>query len=159
MTRRFWQIWIKDDRGRFVRLYPGGGGVASDDRKVEKVVYSPLDQAIFSSLSWQEVLCLTAPLVIGLFGALVVHWIPNLPKMIADWGKHAAIALSGPLWVWGYRSGQASRIRSALLQHNYCPSCGYALHGLEPQADGCRVCPECASAWRTPESIEERTGP
>ncbi len=29
-----------------------------------------------------------------------------------------------------------------------CGGCGYDLHGLQPQEDGCRVCPECGGAWR-----------
>jgi len=29
-----------------------------------------------------------------------------------------------------------------------CLACGYSIAGLEPQDDGCRVCPECGAAWR-----------
>lgn len=32
-----------------------------------------------------------------------------------------------------------------------CPACGYEIGGTPVQADGCRVCPECAHAWRSPE--------
>lgn len=30
----------------------------------------------------------------------------------------------------------------------FCAACGYAMHGLTAQADGCTVCPECGAAWR-----------
>jgi hypothetical protein len=154
MKQRFWHIRIKDDRGTVVRLYPDGIGVASDDRKIEKICYPTTNHLVFGSLSWQEVLGLLAPLLISLSGAILLLLVPNIPKLVTDWGSHVAIALGGPFMIWGYRAGQAQRIRSALLEHNYCPSCGYTLDGLEPQSDGCRVCPECASAWREARNVE-----
>ena len=30
----------------------------------------------------------------------------------------------------------------------YCASCGFDLRGIEVQADGCHVCPECGAAWK-----------
>ena len=29
-----------------------------------------------------------------------------------------------------------------------CRACDYDLARLEPEADGCTVCPECSAAWR-----------
>ena len=37
----------------------------------------------------------------------------------------------------------------ACLNAEVCPGCGYSLRGLEAEADGCRVCPECGGAWKT----------
>lgn len=34
------------------------------------------------------------------------------------------------------------------LAYHRCGSCNYDLAGLEPEPDGCRVCPECGAAWR-----------
>ncbi len=43
----------------------------------------------------------------------------------------------------------ASQLESlgALLAEGVCAGCGYNLAGLKPEADGCRVCPECGAAW------------
>jgi Zn-finger nucleic acid-binding protein len=37
----------------------------------------------------------------------------------------------------------------ALLEGGICPCCGYSLALLPPESDGCLVCPECGSAWRS----------
>lgn len=46
----------------------------------------------------------------------------------------------------------ASRVMGAhklgFLKEGYCPACGYSIAELESEADGCRVCPECGSAWK-----------
>jgi hypothetical protein len=34
-----------------------------------------------------------------------------------------------------------------VLAEGLCPSCAQTLAGLEPDTDGCVVCPECGSAW------------
>lgn len=38
--------------------------------------------------------------------------------------------------------------RRLLLQR--CPSCDFSLMEITPEADGCKVCPECGGAWRIP---------
>lgn len=38
-------------------------------------------------------------------------------------------------------------VRDTHLQSGRCPACGYGLSGQNQHADGCVVCPECASAW------------
>lgn len=40
------------------------------------------------------------------------------------------------------------RIASISLQRGCCPSCGYTLKGLNLEADGCILCPECNAAWK-----------
>jgi hypothetical protein len=42
----------------------------------------------------------------------------------------------------------AKDVRAAVLAEGHCPSCGYALKGIVPEADGCIVCAECSAAWR-----------
>ncbi|MEX2219225.1 MAG: hypothetical protein WD749_10760 [Phycisphaerales bacterium] len=37
---------------------------------------------------------------------------------------------------------------TAMVTAGFCPSCGYGLAELNPEPDGCRVCPECGAAWR-----------
>ncbi|TVQ31827.1 MAG: hypothetical protein EA376_07500 [Phycisphaeraceae bacterium] len=34
-----------------------------------------------------------------------------------------------------------------MLRAGWCPACGNDLRAIEPQADGCAVCPECTGAW------------
>jgi hypothetical protein len=46
-------------------------------------------------------------------------------------------------WCWAARHGAR---RAAI-----CAACGYDLHGLTPEPDGCTVCPECGAAWRLAE--------
>jgi len=46
------------------------------------------------------------------------------------------------------RVSRADRIIGIYLSAGRCASCGYALESLEPEADGCVVCPECHAAWK-----------
>lgn len=48
-------------------------------------------------------------------------------------------------WTLGTSSG---RVSVALLRARLCASCGYDLEGINFEADGCQVCPECGAAWR-----------
>jgi hypothetical protein len=43
----------------------------------------------------------------------------------------------------------ADRIASAYAAAGYCASCGFNLNATPAEPDGCRLCPECAAAWRT----------
>ncbi|MEQ9097306.1 MAG: hypothetical protein RIE32_13705 [Phycisphaerales bacterium] len=78
--------------------------------------------------------------LIGLHG-LVPHWLRYALVLAAmapcfyvsaAWTKHKAIRESD-------RLGRARGL---------CPACGYSIAGLEPEEDGCRICPECGSAWK-----------
>ncbi|MFI4898504.1 MAG: hypothetical protein ACIARR_11840 [Phycisphaerales bacterium JB059] len=40
------------------------------------------------------------------------------------------------------------RLVRAYVAEGFCGSCGFTIRGLEPEEDGCRVCPECGCAWR-----------
>ena len=46
-----------------------------------------------------------------------------------------------------------------VLRRGVCPVCWYDLRSLEPEADDCRTCPECGSAWRLGGSSGTRGGP
>ena len=48
----------------------------------------------------------------------------------------------------GFADRRAAKL---CLSRRLCPSCGYTLDGLTPEADGCRVCPECGAAWKVAE--------
>lgn len=42
---------------------------------------------------------------------------------------------------------QRERILNAAAEAGLCAVCGYPLHGLPADDDGCTVCPECGAAW------------
>lgn len=46
------------------------------------------------------------------------------------------------------RSRRVSEVRRTCLKRGICPACAYAIAGIAPAPDGCRVCPECGGAWR-----------
>ncbi len=50
----------------------------------------------------------------------------------------------------GFRKARRTRwdrIRRVMLQHRYCPHCGYDLRGCPIDADDLTVCPECGCGW------------
>ncbi|MEO1278047.1 MAG: hypothetical protein AAFV77_03730 [Planctomycetota bacterium] len=51
--------------------------------------------------------------------------------------------------------------RAASFALGLCPGCGYSIAELQPEADGCRVCPECGAAWRLGDLLgsTQRGGP
>jgi len=63
-------------------------------------------------------------------------------------------------WLWfGARKARRmrwDRIRRIMLQHRYCPHCGYNLRGCPTDTgDDTTVCPECGCAWSMPDSQPE----
>lgn len=44
-------------------------------------------------------------------------------------------------------------VRETHLRQQTCPVCLYGLNGQPVQADGCVVCPECASAWNVADEL------
>ena len=44
--------------------------------------------------------------------------------------------------------GVKKRMLDANLGAGCGPSCGYQIAGMQSEADGCIVCPECGAAWR-----------
>ena len=69
-----------------------------------------------------------------------------LPFMMLGFGVMFAVngiqALRGSMGI----SGRAAK--RALLGAALCPSCSDDLWAVEPEPDGCRVCPTCGAAWR-----------
>ena len=75
-----------------------------------------------------------------------------------DWVGPAGVCLSatiGLVTAWSYlRSINATRLARGFLAIRCCASCGYSLLGLDPEPDGCTVCPECGSAWKFETGIQ-----
>ncbi len=53
------------------------------------------------------------------------------------------------IWLWGRTSASLSwrYLKAGSMILKRCPACGYNLRGLDPDLDGCTVCPECHAAW------------
>ncbi len=70
------------------------------------------------------------------------------------WAALALISPCGLVLVFGalpmlYKLASHSITPAGIrLAHYHCGSCDYDLRGLEPEPDGCRICPECNAAWR-----------
>lgn len=86
---------------------------------------------------------------------------PALVFVLAGWGGRGAImiipaavpvVLVLALVPWLRPLGWRLH-RRGLLALGLCPACGYEIAGLEPEADGCRVCPECGGAWKPGDSV------
>lgn len=94
---------------------------------VHVVLIALLGWSYFATGPWYWV-------VVGTLVAVLVARLLNAPvqrvlrRMVAD-----------------RRAGAISR---AAIAAGLCGACGYPLDSLEPEADGCAVCPECGAAWR-----------
>ncbi len=49
------------------------------------------------------------------------------------------------------------RYRAMVAANGHCGACGYKIMDLQPERDGCTVCPECGSAWRCNEVEKTQT--
>lgn len=93
------------------------------------------------------------PLLIGMLAAgafLIVHAAmlgvaTDLWRWVASGSVLAAAAYAGAAFFHAREIGIQRRIGRA---KGVCAACGYPMMELEIQADGCRVCPECGSAWK-----------
>jgi len=147
----FGRVTILDDRGASVPLFDERDVRTREDR--EAVVAAVAAQRLPSNAHLNRSEVAGALLPIALFiGVFIVYqqWIrPVITSRVVE-----ALAFLVPFFAAVYclrgidRRGKAARVRVALLKIGRCPSCGYALAGVEAEPDGCRVCPECGGAWR-----------
>jgi len=136
--------FVRDDRGWRARMRYGLrpsliGFVACRKRSV------------FRSCGWLSVASyaagwLTFPTLIGLIVAAFVY----ANGWLALWGVGIAFLLAlAQSFLWTIaRNVHSERIRRTLLEGGMCPCCDGRLPS-EPESDGCRVCAECGSAWRS----------
>lgn len=77
---------------------------------------------------------------------------PGRVMLIVSFAVMLASFVFGQLFAWRQRTRAFPRaselqIATAMLAEHRCPSCAYNIARVEPDADGCVVCPECAAAW------------
>jgi len=93
---------------------------------------------------------------------LVFSWFVLLPFLVSEFRfleakvftmlipSVTAIVFALTAW-WVFlgriRRSNAPRIAGVYLRSGRCASCGYDLRNLDPEADGCVLCPECSAAW------------
>ena len=133
----------KDDRGEIVPRAPDKAAFKAILRK------RPYAWAYFASLGgwlWTT----------GVFGMFIVlggltgpiremSKAGELPGWFdVDWAIILAAVASVGVIVWSCATLQ--RRRAKLL--HVCHACNTDLFGIEPDSDGCSVCPNCAAAWR-----------
>lgn len=53
----------------------------------------------------------------------------------------------------------ASSLAACLAAHGLCGACGYDLHTVAPEPDGCVVCPECGAAWHSDRFVLQDVDP
>lgn len=101
--------------------------------------------------------------VVGFFASAIIAVVlmTSLTSLgVPNWAGYSVVALvaSGCLMLFARRMARhrAPKITALLLHEGLCPTCLYSFVGLEVQSDGCFVCPECQSAWRS-ERVAHRT--
>jgi hypothetical protein len=57
------------------------------------------------------------------------------------------IALAGSAWSRRHARMRTVEVIRRFRRAELCPSCCYDLRSIEPEGDGCAVCPECGAAW------------
>jgi hypothetical protein len=147
---------IKDARGRSVPLTPHEvffPGISDAERRGRfERANSGMDITAIGS-RWKLIFALL--LVSGAVFALV-------PMVLAQrWGAPfwvrmcmsvlPALVCGGGSAFWTRRLAPRY-IAETYLRARYCPSCGYDLESITPDADTNRTCPECGATWRLPSS-------
>ena len=153
-------IWVSEDgRGRRFRLIEPGATLLlpvgrSRPRTAAGRAASYVPRAVRMKLFWNILL---AP-VCGIAWASAVALCVFTPGFWPRYAIPAFSLIAVGIMVMMFR---AIRFRSELiasvphvidgaLRDGYCAVCGYSLGGLEPELDGCTVCPMCSAAWRVP---------
>ena len=151
---------IKDDRGvthsggkKFVR-----SALAIRDFDRMRMVEKRIAQKSKTKHLVLEMLCLvllSVPFLAGAFSLLVDLDLNQKSELI---GLCALTLLGGLILASAlFRPRTMKRERRKLIREldmykaqfqGVCLICEYNLAGLQPESDGCTICPECGGAWR-----------
>jgi hypothetical protein len=97
-----------------------------------------LSCAVFAIVFWTS--RHTAPPALRIIegGVVVLYGVTTLYYGVAAGRKFARM----------FPPANELQVARALLAEHRCASCAYDLGAVEPEPDGCTVCPECGAAWR-----------
>lgn len=100
---------------------------------------------------------ITVALMLALVGRAVYASFGISP--VANWGMLFFLApiLIGAVSFRRELKSANSGIVAAALAEAHCPSCGYSVACSAKEPDGCRICPECGSAWQLSDAKNQRT--
>jgi hypothetical protein len=151
------RIRTNDDRGRVARLAifaparPGAGWpvvsvAAGTAGAMFELLRSRAGLSVVTMLTLT--LCMLALLGLGgPFAAFLILFTPVASILI--------LVAVNSLTSLGVLAGEAREaLRSRWIAAYRCPSCAYDLAGAPIEADRCRQCPECGSAWRVDDVAE-----
>ncbi len=129
--------WLLDDRDRRCRLYwPGWSPYARRPWRLLGIGPTLLLLAVV--VAYAVIASLAA--VLGPFVLAVVLFSPAAAFQIF---ALISVALAARRAL----ERRAERLRRELVAGGRCASCGYDLGSTPALDDGCRICPECGSAW------------
>lgn len=148
---------IRDDAGRRVPLYRTGAWPFLLSHEcplpaVEGGAIASVGSRAFGLLSTWLVFF---PLMWVVGNVLVF---PSAQSVVIGVCAAAGVALLVPFsigCITGYGLARPDWLRTELLLHRRCPSCGFGLEG----GDGARTCAECGSVWAPPARIAARHRP
>lgn len=126
-----------------------------DGAEVEAPMHTEVTGLLHDRLSgkWNEPVAAEATVAIAgmmvcLIGAQVaadalgLHWIAGY--LLLSPGFLLVFIVAG----WLALRRNAREVRTILLAHSHCASCGYRLAEIPASIDGLTTCPECGAAWR-----------
>lgn len=164
--------WRRDEFGRYWRgvgegMEPARSNVEVVDDRGNKVPLFPhvvVDMSLLGSFVGATVKKMTARtrMIAGVLGIVAVVCVFAIVRMaffgLVDsqysdrWRAGMLIpigTLGVSLWAWQCMGTQRGQLRALkLAAKGKCPACLGDLKPIEREADGCRVCTDCRSAWR-----------
>jgi len=106
-----------------------------------------VQKRIDSSNFWPWLIAMLICLGLAIAMVLVIRSGPR--TWLTDVTLLALFASMWGVWLaqraWNRRRGM---FIAAAMVRGLCPACGYDLREIDPEEDGCSVCPECAGAWK-----------
>lgn len=153
MTKRGKKV---DDRGRSITR-PAGRRAKAGTRDVREqyrlITYELNELSMVRVMLWDMVRVCFASVVFAVFGYTMF-----VSELLYQ--SYIFFGIAGVLIVFtamrpAFRRKQIRRLQRAqalhrerLAAHRCCFACEYDLDGLQPESDGCTVCPECGGAWK-----------
>lgn len=156
---------MRDDRGKRYRLSRDAKKMLADSDSVvgqKAIKLMPWPFRMFMRLYGMIMAVLVLAVVASCGGmfyirADVVSDIPGILLFVLVWSfiVLASIGILFPLLLnypnlWNRRAARIVRV---------CFACCYKLDGIQPESDGCTVCPECGAAWKLSETTKTLNEP